>query len=87
MLIRERSKQTMSSQASDSGGPPAAVGHGAFNLSEGIGVDDADRRAEDDIDEARPVLAADPEELALGAEPAEAQRAQADTEAGRAGGA
>jgi len=76
----------MSSQASDSGVPPAAVGHGAVNLPEGIGADDADHRAEDDIDEARPVLAVDPEDLAMGSEPAEADRAQADTGTGHASG-
>ena len=67
----------MSSQASDSGVPPATVGHGALNLPEGIGADDADRRAEEDIDEARPVLAADPDDAAMGSEPAESRRARA----------
>jgi hypothetical protein len=76
--VDPKREQTMGSQASDSGIPPAAVGHGALNLPEGIGADDADRRAEEYIDESRPVLAADPDDAAMGSEPAESRRASGD---------
>ena len=75
----------MTTPSSSSGMPPAAVGRGALHLPEAGEADDADR-LDQDVAEAGPTLAADPEELAINSEGPAVGSADADADARRTGG-
>ena len=75
----------MTTPASSSGMPPAAVGRGALHLPEAGEADDADR-LDQDIAEAGPTLAADTQELTVDSESPAEGSADADADARRTGG-